>query len=103
MTDNHDPNGAYSEVFEEGKDSQQSQNIHRIRANSSIMQLKKILVANRGEIPIRVCALLCGVAMSKLLISAFDSLDLPYCPRTFTPDRRSLQVPIGKLAMHTRG
>merc|ERR1712093_334076 len=54
MTDNHDPNGAYSEVFEEGKDSQQSQTIHRIRANSSIMQLKKILVANRGEIPIRI-------------------------------------------------
>ncbi|CAI6341477.1 unnamed protein product [Periconia digitata] len=27
---------------------------HRLRANSSIMQLKKILVANRGEIPIRI-------------------------------------------------
>ncbi|KAK3068784.1 hypothetical protein LTS18_000526 [Coniosporium uncinatum] len=26
----------------------------RLRANSSIMQLKKILVANRGEIPIRI-------------------------------------------------
>ncbi|KAI6358936.1 hypothetical protein MCOR31_009646 [Pyricularia oryzae] len=28
--------------------------VHRIRANSTIMQLKKILVANRGEIPIRI-------------------------------------------------
>ncbi|KAF2810278.1 pyruvate carboxylase [Mytilinidion resinicola] len=27
---------------------------HRLRASSSIMQLKKILVANRGEIPIRI-------------------------------------------------
>lgn len=27
---------------------------HRLRANSSIMQLKKIMVANRGEIPIRI-------------------------------------------------
>ncbi|PVI03812.1 pyruvate carboxylase [Periconia macrospinosa] len=27
---------------------------HRLRANSSIMQLKKLLVANRGEIPIRI-------------------------------------------------
>src|SRR5438045_8934428 len=26
----------------------------RLRANSTIMQLKKILVANRGEIPIRI-------------------------------------------------
>jgi pyruvate carboxylase len=43
MTDPHGENGAYSEVFEEGKDLQQAQTIHRIRANSSIMQLKKIL------------------------------------------------------------
>lgn len=38
-----DPNGAYSEVFEEGLDERQAQTVHRIRANSSIMQLKKIL------------------------------------------------------------
>ncbi len=43
MTDIHGPNGAYSEVFEEGKDLQQAQTIHRIRANSTIMQLKTIL------------------------------------------------------------
>jgi pyruvate carboxylase len=35
--------GAYSEVFEEGMDIQQAQTIHRIRANSTIMKLKKIL------------------------------------------------------------
>ncbi|KAK6613851.1 pyruvate carboxylase [Botrytis cinerea] len=45
--------GAYSEVFEEGSDIKHPHTVHRIRANSSIMQLKKILVANRGEIPIR--------------------------------------------------
>ena len=27
---------------------------HRLRANSTVMQLKKIMVANRGEIPIRI-------------------------------------------------
>ncbi|KAH6709472.1 putative pyruvate carboxylase [Leptodontidium sp. MPI-SDFR-AT-0119] len=93
MTDNHDPNGVYSEVFEEGKDSQQSQTIHRIRANSSIMQLKKILgeapsceihcanveswdvtVANRGEIPIRVRARLGGVAKPSLLTCALTRI-----------------------------
>ncbi|KAK7734859.1 pyruvate carboxylase [Diaporthe eres] len=41
------------EVFEEGEAPKQAQSIHRIRANSTIMQLSKILVANRGEIPIR--------------------------------------------------
>lgn len=39
----HDPGAAYSEVFEEGNDVGKKQNIHRIRANSSIMKLKKIL------------------------------------------------------------
>ncbi|KAL3417290.1 pyruvate carboxylase [Phlyctema vagabunda] len=53
MSEQHGPNGAYSEVFESG-DARQAQTVHRIRANSSIMQLKKILVANRGEIPIRI-------------------------------------------------
>jgi hypothetical protein len=43
MSDQHDPNAAYSEVFEEGFDARQTQTVHRIRANSSIMQLKKIL------------------------------------------------------------
>jgi pyruvate carboxylase len=44
MADQHDPNGAYSEVFEEGgPDAKQVQTVHRIRANSSIMQLKKLL------------------------------------------------------------
>lgn len=50
MAADHGPNGAYTEVFEEGMDISQPQTIHRIRANSSIMKLKKILVANRGEI-----------------------------------------------------
>jgi hypothetical protein len=34
---------AYGEVFEDAPDSRQAQTIHHIRANSSIMQLKKIL------------------------------------------------------------
>lgn len=38
----HGPNGAYSEVFEEA-DARPAQTVHRIRANSTIMQLKKIL------------------------------------------------------------
>ena len=38
-----DSNGAANEVFEESGDERQSQSIQHIRANSSIMQLKKIL------------------------------------------------------------
>jgi hypothetical protein len=41
---NPDPNGAYSEVFEDASaDVRAPQTIHHIRANSSIMKLKKIL------------------------------------------------------------
>jgi hypothetical protein len=46
----------FNDVFEEGDadEPKESTTIHHIRANSSIMQVKKILVANRGEIPIRI-------------------------------------------------
>jgi pyruvate carboxylase len=42
MADHHDPNAAYSEVFED-VDVKEPHTVHRIRANSSIMQLKKLL------------------------------------------------------------
>ena len=39
----------------DGEDHHDHHDVHRrLRANSSIMQLRKILVANRGEIPIRI-------------------------------------------------
>lgn len=58
MSAEEDPNGAgaYSEVFEEGMDERQVQTVHRIRANSSIMQLKKIL----GKIPTAAYGALCS-------------------------------------------
>ena len=37
------PADKYEEVFEEGEAPKEAQSMHRIRANSSIMQLKKIL------------------------------------------------------------
>ncbi|ROT37203.1 pyruvate carboxylase [Sodiomyces alkalinus F11] len=40
----------FTDVFEEEDAPKEGQSIHHIRANSSIMQLKKLLVANRGEI-----------------------------------------------------
>lgn len=43
------PTEKYEEVFEEGEAPKGSQSMHRLRANSSIMQLKKIL----GKLPAR--------------------------------------------------
>lgn len=42
------------DVFEEGMAPKDPKTIHHVRANSTIMHLKKLLVANRGEIPIRI-------------------------------------------------
>lgn len=57
-TENPDPGAAYSEdVFEDGETGQ-PRNIHRIRANSSIMQLKKILGESSVFFPGVVRALL---------------------------------------------
>ena len=40
---------------EDADDAHHDHDVHRrLRANSSIMQMRKILVANRGEIPIRI-------------------------------------------------
>ncbi|KAI9739565.1 MAG: pyruvate carboxylase [Cirrosporium novae-zelandiae] len=42
-------------IVESEDENNHEHSVHRrLRANSSIMQLKKILVANRGEIPIRI-------------------------------------------------
>ncbi|KAK3677782.1 pyruvate carboxylase [Recurvomyces mirabilis] len=47
--------GDYGTIHEDGDTHSTKNTVHqRLRANSSIMQLKKILVANRGEIPIRI-------------------------------------------------
>ncbi|SMQ52135.1 unnamed protein product [Zymoseptoria tritici ST99CH_3D7] len=48
-------NTDYGTPHADGDTHQDANTVHtRLRANSSIMQLNKILVANRGEIPIRI-------------------------------------------------
>ncbi|TLD05599.1 uncharacterized protein PgNI_09311 [Pyricularia grisea] len=48
------PENAIDDEDELSDTPKEAHTVHRIRANSTIMQLKKILVANRGEIPIRI-------------------------------------------------
>lgn len=43
MTMESRDHGEYSEVFEEGVDAGNARTVHRLRANSSILQFKKIL------------------------------------------------------------
>ena len=53
MASNHE-HDQYAEVFDDGHSGKEHTVHQRLRANSTIMELKKILVANRGEIPIRI-------------------------------------------------
>ncbi|KAK0280906.1 pyruvate carboxylase [Friedmanniomyces endolithicus] len=51
----HNKNETWGTAHPDGETHASANTVHqRLRANSSIMQLKKILVANRGEIPIRI-------------------------------------------------
>ncbi|KAF4992100.1 hypothetical protein FGRMN_7378 [Fusarium graminum] len=67
----------FNDVFEEEdiEEPKEANSVHHIRANSSIMHVKKILVANRGEIPIRCL------------------VDFQNSSRAFIAYRCSLQVP----------
>ena len=68
-----DHSDQYAEVFDEGHEPIRDGVHQRIRANSSIMHLNKILVANRGEIPIRVSSLTYRPIASTPVGSSADS------------------------------
>ncbi|KUJ22301.1 pyruvate carboxylase-like protein [Mollisia scopiformis] len=98
MADEHNPNGAYSEVFEEGKDAGQAQTIHRIRANSSIMQLKKILVANRGEIPIRIFRTAHELSLQTVAVFSYEdrlSMHRQKADEAYVIGKRGQYTPVG--------
>ncbi|KAF4631348.1 hypothetical protein G7Y89_g6778 [Cudoniella acicularis] len=98
MTDQHGPNGAYSEVFEEGMDLKQAQTVHRIRANSSIMQLKKILVANRGEIPIRIFRTAHELSLQTVAVFSYEdrlSMHRQKADEAYVIGKRGQYTPVG--------
>ncbi|KAH6666625.1 putative pyruvate carboxylase [Halenospora varia] len=98
MTDQHDPNGAYSEVFEEGLDLKQAQTVHRIRANSTIMQLKKILVANRGEIPIRIFRTAHELSLQTVAVFSYEdrlSMHRQKADEAYVIGKRGQYTPVG--------
>lgn len=99
MTENeHGPHGGYSEVFEEGNDTQVPQTIHRIRANSTIMQLKKILVANRGEIPIRIFRTAHELSLQTVAVFSYEdrlSMHRQKADEAYVIGKRGQYTPVG--------
>jgi len=90
--------GTYSEVFEEGSDLKQAQTVHRIRANSSIMQLKKILVANRGEIPIRIFRTAHELSLQTVAVYSYEdrlSMHRQKADEAYVIGKRGQYTPVG--------
>ncbi|GAB7344028.1 hypothetical protein MBLNU457_1951t2 [Dothideomycetes sp. NU457] len=74
MTDIAETNQVSDDIaIQEDESNEVKNNVHsRLRANSSIMQLKKILVANRGEIPIRIFRTAHELSLSTVAIFSWE-------------------------------
>lgn len=86
------------EVFEEGEAPKQAQSIHRIRANSTIMQLSKILVANRGEIPIRIFRTAHELSLHTIAVFSYEdrlSMHRQKADEAYVIGKRGQYTPVG--------
>ncbi|KAI3398044.1 hypothetical protein diail_9907 [Diaporthe ilicicola] len=86
------------EVFEEGEAPKEAQTIHRIRANSTIMQLSKILVANRGEIPIRIFRTAHELSLHTIAVFSYEdrlSMHRQKADEAYVIGKRGQYTPVG--------
>ncbi|KAK0754252.1 pyruvate carboxylase [Schizothecium vesticola] len=88
----------YEEVFEEGDTPKETQTVQRIRANSTIMQLNKILVANRGEIPIRIFRTAHELSLHTIAIFSYEdrlSMHRQKADEAYVIGKRGQYTPVG--------
>ncbi|KAF3351548.1 3-methyl-2-oxobutanoate hydroxymethyltransferase [Verticillium dahliae VDG1] len=89
----------FSDVFDDSDgDAPKGQSIHHIRANSSIMQLKKILVANRGEIPIRIFRTAHELSLHTIAVFSYEdrlSMHRQKADEAYVIGKRGQYTPVG--------
>ncbi|KAG6124934.1 hypothetical protein E4U22_000891 [Claviceps purpurea] len=90
----------FNDVFEdEDVDEPKAANtVHHIRANSSIMQLKKILVANRGEIPIRIFRTAHELSLHTIAVFSYEdrlSMHRQKADEAYVIGKRGQYTPVG--------
>ncbi|KAK8027654.1 pyruvate carboxylase [Apiospora marii] len=86
------------DVFEEGMAPKEAQTVHHIRANSSIMQLKKLLVANRGEIPIRIFRTAHELSLHTIAVFSYEdrlSMHRQKADEAYVIGKRGQYTPVG--------
>lgn len=90
----------FNDVFEdEDVDEPKAANtVHHIRANSSIMQMKKILVANRGEIPIRIFRTAHELSLHTIAVFSYEdrlSMHRQKADEAYVIGKRGQYTPVG--------
>ncbi|KAM0802781.1 carbamoyl-phosphate synthase L chain, ATP binding domain-containing protein [Usnea florida] len=100
----HNDGDQYAEVFDAGHSGKDHTVHQRLRANSTIMELKKILVANRGEIPIRIFRTAHELSLQTVAVYSYEdrlSMHRQKADEAYVIGKRGQYTPIGAyLAGH---
>jgi pyruvate carboxylase len=91
---------SYNDVFDEDDEYEpkEAPTVHHIRANSSIMQVKKILVANRGEIPIRIFRTAHELSLHTIAVYSYEdrlSMHRQKADEAYVIGKRGQYTPVG--------
>jgi pyruvate carboxylase len=86
------------DVFEDGMAPKEAKTVHHVRANSTIMHLKKLLVANRGEIPIRIFRTAHELSLHTIAIFSYEDRLSMHRQSTYTSPRNKNGGRIGECA-----
>ncbi|KAI4206230.1 MAG: hypothetical protein LQ346_001201 [Caloplaca aetnensis] len=88
----------YAEHFDAGHSGKEHTVHQRLRANSSIMELKKILVANRGEIPIRIFRTAHELSLQTVAVFSYEdrlSMHRQKADEAYVIGKRGQYTPVG--------
>ncbi|CAK7238636.1 MAG: pyruvate carboxylase [Sporothrix thermara] len=89
---------SFEEVFDDDAPPKEGASIQRIRANSSIMKLRKLLVANRGEIPIRIFRTAHELSLHTVAVFSYEdrlSMHRQKADEAYVIGKRGQYTPVG--------
>ncbi|KAM7217384.1 pyruvate carboxylase [Rhypophila decipiens] len=92
------PEKFVEEAVEDGEVQKEATTVAHIRANSTIMQVNKILVANRGEIPIRIFRTAHELSLHTIAIFSYEdrlSMHRQKADEAYVIGKRGQYTPVG--------
>ncbi|KAK4697974.1 pyruvate carboxylase, partial [Lecanoromycetidae sp. Uapishka_2] len=94
----HNEHDQYAEFFDAGHSGKDHTVHQRMRANSTIMKLKKILVANRGEIPVRIFRTAHELSLQTVAVFSYEdrlSMHRQKADEAYVIGKRGQYTPVG--------